>query len=217
MRPGDLCFDIGANIGSRSRVLRALDARVVAVEPQPQCLKALNRLFRGDPNVAIESCAVGDSVGAADLLLGSAHVLSTLSREWIAATQSSGRLATSYWNNSLRVRVTTLDALIAKHGVPSFAKIDVEGFEAQVVQGLSCPIQAISLEFTPEYLHATFAALERLAAIAPFTANYSLDESMTMALGEWVGREELVARLTSFANDTSIIGDVYIRMSTAHA
>jgi FkbM family methyltransferase len=217
VRPGDLCFDIGANIGSRSRVLRALGARVVAVEPQPQCLTTLKRLFRGDPQVAIEPYAVGAEPGEADLLIGSAHVLSTLSREWISATQSSGRLATSYWNQTMRVGVTTLDALIGKHGVPSFAKIDVEGFEAQVIQGLSCPIDTISLEFTPEYLQSAFACLDRLATLAPLTANFSLGETMTMELSEWVSREELIARLGALANNTAIIGDVYIRMTTARA
>jgi FkbM family methyltransferase len=209
---GDLSFDIGANIGSRTQVFRALGARVVAVEPQPACLKTLRRVFRSDRQVAIEPCAVGDEPGEAELFIGSAHVLSTLSRDWISATRQSGRLATSQWKTSIRVPVTTLDALIEKHGRPAFAKIDVEGFEASVIRGLSVPISALSLEFTPEYLAGTFECLSRLDALAPITGNYSLGESMTMALPAWAGRDELVERLSAFANDTSIIGDVYVRM-----
>jgi FkbM family methyltransferase len=45
--------------------------------------------------------------------------------------------------------MTTLDELIGKHGVPVFIKIDVEGFEEAVLQGLSQPVRALSFEFTP--------------------------------------------------------------------
>ena len=46
------------------------------------------------------------------------------------------------------VPVTTLDALIERHGVPSFVKVDAEGFEEEVLQGLSRSIKALSFEFT---------------------------------------------------------------------
>jgi hypothetical protein len=70
VRAGDLCFDIGANIGSRSRVFRALGAHVVAVEPQPASLKTLRR--------------------EAELFIGRAHMLSTLSRAFANDTSIIG-------------------------------------------------------------------------------------------------------------------------------
>ena len=37
--PGDLCFDIGANLGNRTRCFRHLGCEVVSVEPQTFCFK----------------------------------------------------------------------------------------------------------------------------------------------------------------------------------
>jgi FkbM family methyltransferase len=213
VRPGDLCFDIGANLGNRTRILRRLGARVVAVEPQPALARVLRAMHRRDDGVTVVESAVGEAAGDAELMLGNAHVLSSLSAEWIAATQRSGRFARSRWEERVQVRVTTLDALITENGVPDFVKIDVEGFEAPVVRGLSRAIPLLSLEFTPEWLDSTLECLERLSLLGTLRVNYSLGESMAMALDTWVTQAEIVAALERYRGDTSVFGDVYVRMA----
>src|SRR3970282_98282 len=52
VEPGDLCFDVGAHVGDRTRALRRLGGRVVAVEPQPACLGLLRWMYRNDKAVA---------------------------------------------------------------------------------------------------------------------------------------------------------------------
>src|ERR671916_3168553 len=62
---GDLAFDIGAHVGGRVRTWRRLGARVVAVEPQPDCLRVLRLLFGRDRGVVLEPRAVGAQAGRA--------------------------------------------------------------------------------------------------------------------------------------------------------
>src|SRR5918999_3691941 len=65
--PGDLGFDVGAHVGGRVRTWRRLGARVIAVEPQPDCLRVLRLLFGRDRQVAIVAEAVGAKPGQARL------------------------------------------------------------------------------------------------------------------------------------------------------
>ena len=60
------------------------------------------------------------------------------------------------------LRVTTLDRLIESYGVPAFIKIDLEGYELQVLQGLSRSVRGISFEFFAERLQQTKLCVGRL-------------------------------------------------------
>lgn len=212
VNPGGLCFDVGANVGSRTDAMRSLGAKVVVVEPQPSLLEVLRQRFAGDPNVVIVPKALGESEGTAELFLGEAHTLATMSQEWIRTVQRSGRFASHRWSDRLAVAVTTLDRLIADFGRPSFCKIDVEGFELQVLRGLHQPIPVISFEFTPEHLHRTLECIAHLNALGAAEFNYSIGETMRLALSRWVGAEEISVALRSVNSRT--FGDVYVRFET---
>src|SRR5437762_7152286 len=115
--PGDLAFDIGAHVGSRVRAWRRLGARVIAVEPQPDCLTVLRLLYRRDPAVTIIPSAVGARLGRAQLALSSATpTVSSLSPQWRDAVAAERSFARVRWDRNVDVEVTTLDQLIATHG-----------------------------------------------------------------------------------------------------
>src|SRR5262245_63241923 len=61
--PGDLVFDIGAHGGDRTAVLRRLDARVVAVAPQPALVKTPELLYGRDRADGSEEATVGSRAG----------------------------------------------------------------------------------------------------------------------------------------------------------
>jgi FkbM family methyltransferase len=206
VRPGELVFDVGANIGDRTEIFRALGARVVAIEPQRHCLERLEAAFGGDPQVHIVAAGLAAEPGTMQLnICDAAPTMSTMSAAW----REEGRFSGSYeWTRTETVAVTTLDALIEEHGVPAFCKIDVEGFELDVLKGLSRPIPAVSFEFTREFLSQAEACIRHLERLGGFAFNASLGESMRYLLAQHVTADELLAALES-RPEALLWGDVY--------
>jgi FkbM family methyltransferase len=196
VRPGDLCFDVGAHLGDRTGHFLALGARVVAVEPQPLLAALLRRLYGKHPRVRIVEAALGAAAGEAELALDPRNpTVASLSPQWRARVGELPSFAGVAWRERQRVEVTTLDALIAAHGVPSFCKIDVEGLEAEVLAGLSRPLAALSFEYTPGALEGAFRSIARLSALGGYRFNRSPGETMRFAAAQWRGPEVIADEL----------------------
>src|SRR5205823_2595751 len=125
---GDLVFDVGANIGQRAEIFSKLAGRVVAFEPQADCVKHLRSRFRWKKFVTIEQVALSDRDGDAVFYKSNSHTLSSMSPKFIA-TVSKERFKEYRWDEELRVKTKTLDQMISLYAKPKFIKIDVEGFE----------------------------------------------------------------------------------------
>jgi len=144
-------------------------------------------------------------------MISDASTISSLSIEWVNAVRKSNRFQNHNWGGVEIVRTTTLDRLISQYGLPSFIKIDVEGFEYEVIKGLSTPVNILSLEFTPEFIESTFNCINYLSKLGRIELNYSLRESMTLSLINWISPQEMIEILSKFRNDDKLYGDVYIR------
>ncbi|MEI6676343.1 MAG: FkbM family methyltransferase [Verrucomicrobiota bacterium] len=214
LAPGDLCFDIGANLGNRTRCFRNLGCKVVAVEPQENCFRKLTREFGPDPSIRLIQAAVGSQPGRAMLRVSPDHVLSTLSQAFIDGTSRSGRFATVCWDRVEEVAVKTLDQLIAEHGMPQFIKIDVEGYESEVLAGLSQAVPALSIEWTPELPENARACLRHLVTLGDYDFNLSWGESMRFSRARWRSLESMLGVIDEFEGETQLFGDIYARVKS---
>jgi len=205
---GDLVFDVGAHVGDRVASFRRLGARVVAVEPQRAMARVLRLLYGFNRAVAIEEAAVGREPGRACILINTDNpTVSSVSRAFVDAAFSTPGWETQRWTRFDDVAVTTLDALVAKHGKPSFIKLDVEGFEAEALQGLSQAVPALSFEFTTIQREVGFACIERCSSLGYTRFNAALGETQTL-VDDWVNAE-VIARWLRDLPQPANSGDIY--------
>jgi hypothetical protein len=138
-----------------------------------------------------------------------------MSPEWMESVAAERSFARVRWDRSVEVEVLTLDNLIAIYGEPAFCKIDVEGFEVDVLAGLSRPLRALSFEYLPPAHDAALTALdlvEKLGAPAGgYEFNYSPIETMRFASDRWLDAADLVRLLERF-RPLGRSGDVYARL-----
>ncbi len=192
IKPRSLVFDVGAHVGSKTKLYLALGARVVAVEPQPSCCDIMRRSF-GQQSIVIEQIGLSDTPGTLELsVCSSSPTISTFSQEWVNESRFSKRAYK--WDHSISVPVDTLDNLIARYGIPDFCKIDVENFEYQVLRGLSQPIPLLSIEFAIETLHNTKRCLEHLESLGYTQFNFARAEEPSFARS-WMSCQNLILEI----------------------
>lgn len=212
--PGDLVFDIGAHVGDRTASYRRLGAKVVTVEPQASMYRFLRLFFGRDPQIHLENAALGAEKGKTTLYINSANpTTSTAARAMVEAAPDAVAWADQVWDVETTVMVMTLDQLIAAHGRPDFVKIDVEGYEAKVLQGLSHPLPSLSFEFTTLQRDVAIDALDILERLGRYRFAYSLGESHAMAQNDWISATEMkdvIGTLPVEANS----GDIYAQLAS---
>lgn len=213
VREGDLVFDVGAHVGDRSLAFAALGARVVALEPQPHLARWLRRSLGSNDRIEVRAEAVGARTGRERLAISRlTPTVSTMSESWRqGVVEANPGFRSVRWEESVEVPVVTLDALIERYGVPRFCKIDVEGYEAEVLAGLSRPVPALSVEFVAGGVGTVTECVSRLRTLGPYRFNVVLGERRDFLFDAWRGSEEVVEWLEAGAGDASS-GDVYARI-----
>ncbi len=207
LNSGDLFFDIGAHLGEKSKKILDKNLRIVMLEPLPQCVKQLKKNFKNNKNVEILEKAVGRTVGNMTLEVNSKMLtVSTMAKHW-----KNGRFSNEKWDQIISVEVTTLDYLIKIYGLPNYIKIDVEGFELDVLLGLSQKAGIISFEFTSEFLDQSIKCLNHLKKIGYSEFNLSIGESRKFFF-EWSNIDNLILNLKNESKKNNLLwGDIYCK------
>lgn len=209
----DLVFDVGANVGSRTKLFLNLGAKVICYEPQPNLFEHLRSYLRQNKKCFIINVGLGDCRGSQILNISDAHVLSSMSERWINATNDSGRFAQYNWDTKINVDISTLDLEITKHGVPNYVKIDVEGYELEVLKGLSEPIKFISIEFTSEDIQQSIACMDKLDELGNYQYNFSESETHFFENDKWFTKNQLLDYLNSkIQNKSNLWGDIFCKL-----
>jgi FkbM family methyltransferase len=209
VKAGDLVFDVGSHVGDRIAAFRRLGARVVACEPNPPLVKTIRLIYGRDTQVIIEPLAVGRAAGTIEMKINVDNpTVSTASQDFLKASEGAPGWEGQSWDKSITVGMTTLDALIARHGMPAFMKIDVEGFEAEALGGLTQPVPALSFEFTTIQRDVAQACIARCVELGYTRYNAALGESQQMAHDDWQSAADIGRWLTALPMDTNS-GDIY--------
>jgi FkbM family methyltransferase len=205
--PGELVIDVGANLGDKAEWFANRGVRVIAVEPQPKLVEALRKRFAKNLLVTVVPKGLAAQPGEMIMNISEDHAISTFSDEWKA-----GRFRNHTWGTKEKIEVTTLDTLIEQFGHPRYIKIDVEGFERQVISGLSCKVGALSFEFTSEIIDHADQICDRLRALGYSCFNCSIAESDNfLYLNGWATSQEVIATLHRMIerDDPLLWGDIY--------
>jgi FkbM family methyltransferase len=209
VKASDLVFDIGSHVGDRIAAFRRLGSRVIACEPNPSLLPTLRRLYGGDDQVTLEPVAVGAAAGEIEMRINTDNpTVSTASVDFVTASHGAPGWEGQTWDRAIRVPVTTLDALIARHGTPAFIKIDVEGYEAEALAGLTQVVAALSFEFTTIQRDVALACLARCQTLGYVRYNAALGESQTLVHDEWLAAGAMASWLSALPMEANS-GDVY--------
>lgn len=133
IRPGDIVWDVGANVGLYTEQFSTLvgeSGRVVAFEPVPECYDKLAACVAGRANVRLVKAGLGSSAGTVTFDIGSSD--ETLGR--VVEGGSAGANA-----KLVELPIHVGDDLARSENLPgpTYVKVDVEGHELDVLKGMS--------------------------------------------------------------------------------
>lgn len=210
IKPGTLCFDIGASIGTFSETFLELGARVVAIEPIDENFKHLNERIKRDANFCTVQAAVSAVSGTSYMHKTNLLDLSTLDKNFVKYNEEELR---TKWTDTQAVELITLDELIKKHGLPNFCKIDVEGHEKEVLLGLTSIIPVISFEYLFPFKNKALECIERISELSPHAVyNYSPYEFFELENEAWLDAGSFRKYIKKLSQN-HWTGDIFCRLS----
>jgi len=193
----NLVFDIGANIGNTVRIFIKHSKKVIAFEPNPILKSKLSKMFEGD-NVVIDTRAISNKNGTQILNISSSFSISTFSDEWINNSRFS---LNSIWDYPTEVETATLNQIIYEYGVPDYIKIDVEGFEYEIITAFDkfLPKTIFSFEWAEEMQEKIKLSINHAYNLGYKSFAYTDgDEVLFDYEINWIGYEELINEIETF-------------------
>lgn len=206
----DLVFDIGANVGNTVDIFIKYAKKVVAFEPNPELWNQLRYKFN-KKNVTVDPRAISNRCGIQNFYISDFHTLSTFSEDWI---QNSRFSYTSSWNLQLEVETTTLEKIIDEYGIPDYIKIDIEGYEFEVLISFNRLLEKtiIAFEWSEEELYKLDLILKHLYNLGYQNFYLASDDNVLIDHQiSWIPYQELDVIKEMDANRKEKWGMVYTK------
>lgn len=212
LHPNDKVFDVGANLGNRVEVFLSLKNSVIAIEPQLYCYNYLKLKY--SKSITLLNIALGSKKDRMLMYINTkSSTISSLSIDFINKMKAN-RFKNQEWNERQEVTIDTLDNIITQYGEPKFIKIDVEGFEVEVLKGLSHKVKYICFEYSiPEQISNIFECLDLINKISPnYTYNFSLEETNSFVFETWKNYDDIRDTLKNKTVIFQNFGDIYAKL-----
>jgi FkbM family methyltransferase len=176
----------------------------------------LQKRYGDRPDVILRQNAAGVTLCQTEMFVSTRNpTVTSLSRSWIKKVSQDPSFAKVIWDQKLTVDVTTLDQLIEEYGLPTLCKIDVEGYEPQVLRGLSYPIPVLSFEYIPADISPARKSLSEIQRIGHYHFNWSVGESYHLQSPIWLKFQDMQDLLFSkLKNGRS--GDIYATLDPSN-
>lgn len=203
IKKNDLCFDIGANVGNKSKLFLSLKTKVIAFEPQSKCEEYLKKIK--NPNFEYYSFGIGSKNEIKELNLANHIEVATFSDKMIDFYTTENLK----WNRIEKVTVKKLDTLIEKFGLPDFCKIDTEGFEFEILSHLTYKIPMIEFEFTEAFILDTLKIIKLLNKENTLY-NYNLNEKPKFELSNWITSNEMIQTINELPKKR-LHGNIFVK------
>jgi FkbM family methyltransferase len=191
-----LIFDIGANRGTFTDVClsRFTDLEIVTIEPNPELYEWLRNKYEKVNSVIVLPnvvSSVNDTL--IDFYLADTDTISTAEMDWIASSRFS---AESSWYGPIQIPSITIDSLVEKYGIPNLIKIDVEGYELEVLKGMTSKQKEICFEWAEEQYEKINQSCEHLKNIGYTEFGYIEGDDYLQKPNEYTSWEQ-----SNFHND----------------
>lgn len=196
----DLIFDVGANMGRKSFIFLKLTKKVIAFEPSLTLYQFLKKRFEKE-NIILFNCALGSSVSTLELfVVEDNEAYNSLNKKHIELTATKRGIANKTNVKAIKVQVDMLENFVQRFGLPKYIKIDVEGYEYEVIKGLKTAVPLLSFEVNlPEFRQEAIDTIAYLQTLSSNKYAYNFTSGFSWLYKNFISAPDAV----NFLNNTS--------------